>query len=144
MRVGVDLPTVIKSPQFRDNLILAAGDSIFIPEFNPLVRVQGGVNAPGPVAYTPGKNLDWYVGAAGGYSEKSDRRRAFLTQPDGKRQTVHRRFFFSDDVPQPHAGAVITVPERKGGSPPSNTGAVLGVLASVLASLTTVIVVLRR
>jgi len=34
--------------------------------------------------------------------------------------------------------------ERKGGSPPSNTGAVLGVLASVLASLTTVIVVLRR
>jgi polysaccharide export outer membrane protein len=143
-RVGVDLPTVLKSPEFRDNLILAAGDSIFIPEFNPLVQVQGGVNAPGPVAYAPGENLDWYVGAAGGYSEKSDRNRAFLTQPDGKRQAVHRRFFFSDDVPRPRAGAVITVPERTGSPPSSNAGAVLGVLASVLASLTTVIVVIKR
>ncbi len=143
-RVGVDLPTVLKDPKFRDNLILTAGDSIFIPEFNPLVQVQGAVNAPGPVAYTPGRNLDWYVGAAGGYGEKSDRGRAFLTQPDGKRQAVHRRFFFSDDVPTPRAGAVITVPERKGSPPPGNTGAVLGILASVLASLTTVIVVLKQ
>ncbi len=143
-RVGVDLPAVLKNPRFRDNLILTGGDSIFIPEFNPLVQVQGSVNAPGPVAYTPGKDLDWYVGAAGGYAQKSDRGRAFLTQPDGKRQVVHRRFFFSDDVPAPRAGAVITVPERTGGQPGSNTATVLGVLGSVLASLTTVIVVLKR
>ena len=142
-RVGLDLPRVLKEPGFRDNIILASGDSIYIPEFNPLVQVQGTVNAPGPVAYTPGENLDWYVQAAGGYGETGDRTRAFVTQPDGKREAVRRRFFFSDDVPTPKAGAVITVPERKAPSAPSNTGAVLGILASVLASLTTVIVVLK-
>jgi polysaccharide export outer membrane protein len=142
-RVGIDLPTVLKEPGFRDNIILASGDSIYIPEFNPLVQVQGTVNAPGPVAYTPGENLDWYVQAAGGYGETGDRSRAFVTQPDGKREAVRRRFFFSDDVPMPRPGAVITVPERKASSAPNNTGAILGVLASVLASLTTVIVVLK-
>jgi len=142
-RVGIDLSTVLKQPGFRDNIILASGDSIYIPEFNPLVQVQGTVNAPGPVAYTPGKNLDWYVQAAGGYGETGDRTRAFVTQPDGKREAVRRRFFFADDVPTPRPGAVITVPERKAPSAPSNTAAVLGVLASVMASLTTVIVVLK-
>ena len=142
-RVGIDLPRVLKEPDFRDNIILATGDSIFLPEFNPLVQVQGGVNAVGPVAYTPGENLDWYVQAAGGYAATGDRDRAFVTQPDGKREAVHRRFFFKDDVPTPGPGSVITVPERRGGQAPSNTTAVLGVLASVLASLTTVIVVLK-
>jgi protein involved in polysaccharide export with SLBB domain len=142
-RVGIDLPKVLQNPDFRDNIILATGDSIFIPEFNPLVQVQGAVNAAGPVAFTPGRNLDWYVEAAGGYAEKGDRSRAFVTQPDGKRQAVKRRFFFSDDVPTPGPGAVITVPERRAPAPPSNTVAVLGVLASVFASLTTVIVVLK-
>jgi polysaccharide export outer membrane protein len=143
-RVGIDLPMALKDSAFRDNIILATGDSIFIPEFNPLVQVQGAVNAAGPVAFTPGRNLDWYVAAAGGYAEKGDRGRAFVTQPDGKRQAVHRRFFFGDDIPTPGPGAVITVPERKSSPPPSNTVAVLGVLASVFASLTTVIVVLRH
>ena len=142
-RVGIDLPMALKDSTFRDNIILATGDSIFIPEFNPLVQVQGAVNAAGPVAFTPGRSLDWYVEAAGGYAEKGDRGRAFVTQPDGKRQAVKRRFFFRDDIPTPGPGAVITVPERKGSNPPSNTAAVLGVLASVFASLTTVIVVLK-
>ncbi|HTC23170.1 MAG TPA: SLBB domain-containing protein, partial [Gemmatimonadales bacterium] len=142
-RVGIDLPMVLQNPAFRDNIILATGDSVFVPEFNPLVQVQGAVNAAGPVAYTPGKNLDWYVAGAGGYAEKGDRGRAFVTQPDGKREAVKRRFFFSDDIPTPGPGAVITVPERRGGASPNNTAAILGVLASVFASLTTVIVVLK-
>ncbi len=142
-RVGIDLPMALKDSAFRDNIILATGDSIFIPEFNPLVQVQGAVNAAGPVAFTPGRNLDWYVAAAGGLAEKGDRGRAFVTQPDGKREAVKRRFFFKDDIPTPGPGAVITVPERRGSTPSNNTAAVLGVLASVFASLTTVIVVLK-
>ena len=46
-----------------------------------------------------GKNLDWYVSAAGGYAQNGDRKRAYVTQPDGKKAAVKRRFFFSDDVP---------------------------------------------
>ena len=81
---------------------------------------------------------------ARGVLPNGDRKRVYLTQPDGKKQGVKRRFFFSDDVPKPGPGAAIFVPARKSSEGGTNTAAVLGVLASVFASLTTVIVVLRR
>ena len=142
-RVGLDLPRVLKDSTSRDNLILVAGDSVNIPEYDPIVTVIGSVNAPGPTAYEPGHNLDWYVSAAGGYAQNGDKKRAFVTQPDGKRTAVKRRFFFADDVPQPGPGAVVFVPEKKA-EQPSNLPQTLGILASVLASLTTVIVVLKQ
>jgi len=143
-RVGLNLAGVLKDSASQDNLILATGDSIYIPEYDPIVTVLGAVNSPGPVAFAPGKNLDWYVDAAGGYAQNGDRKRVYLTQPDGKKQGVKRRFFFSDDVPKPGPGAAIFVPARKSSGGGTNTAAVLGVLASVLASLTTVIVVLKQ
>jgi len=143
-RVGLNLPGVLKDSTSRDNLILASGDSIHIPEYDPIVTVIGAVNSPGPVAFEPGNNLDWYVSSAGGYAQNGDGKRVYVAQPDGKKAAVKRRFFFSDDVPKPGPGAVVFVPERKAGEGTSNLPAVLGVLASALASLTTVIVVLRR
>ncbi len=143
-RVGIDLPQVLKNGMFRDNVILAAGDSINIPEFDPIVTVLGAVNAPGPVAYTPGKNLDWYVRAAGGYAQNGDQQSPYLTQPDGKKETVKRRFLLSDEQPKPRPGGIIFVPTKRTGDQPSNLPAVLGIVASVLASLTTAVVVLTR
>ncbi len=142
-RLGVDLPTVLKDPKSPDNIILSAGDSIRIPEYDPIVTVQGAVNSPGPITYTPGKNLDWYVSSAGGYSANGDRKRVYVTQPDGKKQTVARRFLLGDTQPKPGPGAVILVPKREP-EQSGNVASVLGVLASVAASLTTLIVVLRR
>jgi hypothetical protein len=102
---------------------------------------RGAVNSPGPVAFTPGKNLDWYVRAVGGYSENADKKRAYLTQPDGHKQSVSRRFLLADDVPEPRPGGQIFVPTRSPSEPSQNTAQILGVVASVIASLTTIVVV---
>jgi protein involved in polysaccharide export with SLBB domain len=142
-RVGIDLPKVLKNEKFADNVILAAGDSINIPEYNPVVMVEGGVNSPGAVAYTPGKSLDWYVNSAGGYSQGGDNKRAYVTQPNGKREAVKRRAILADDVPRPKSGAVVFVPARVGQEPPSNIAGVLSVAAQVLSALVTIIVVTR-
>jgi polysaccharide biosynthesis/export protein len=143
-RIGIDLPRVLQDPKFRDNLILVGGDSVHVPEFNPIIMVQGAVNSPGPVAYTPGKNLDWYVDAAGGYAQNGDRRRPYVTQPDGERQGVKRKAVFADRVPAPRPGAVVFVPVRTVQDQPSNTASVLGVAAQVLGALVTIVVVARR
>jgi protein involved in polysaccharide export with SLBB domain len=140
-RIGIDLTRVLRDSSYRDNLILAGGDSIHLPEFNPVIIVRGAVNAPGPVAYTPGKNLDWYVNAAGGYSQQADRRRPYVTQPNGRKEATIRRFLLADAVPQPRPGADIFVPVRIVSEQPSNAPAILGVVASVLASLTTIVIV---
>jgi protein involved in polysaccharide export with SLBB domain len=140
-RLGLDLPRILRDPGHRDNIILASGDSIHIPEFNPVVTVLGAVNAPGPVAFSPGKNLDWYVRSAGGYAGTADKKRPYVTQPDGRKEGVTRRFFLADDQPRPRPGAQIFVPARVAQEQPSNAPAILGVLASVVASLTTIVIV---
>jgi protein involved in polysaccharide export with SLBB domain len=143
-RVGIDLPRVLENPKFRDNIILASGDSIHIPEYNPIVLVQGAVNSPGAVAYTPGKNLDWYVDQAGGYTQTGDARHPYVTQPGGSREGVKRKQVFADRVPHPKAGAVVFVPTLTTTEPSNNLTAILGTAAQLLGALVTIIVVARR
>jgi protein involved in polysaccharide export with SLBB domain len=143
-RVGVDLPRVLKNGEHRDNLILAAGDSIHIPEFNPIVMVEGAVNSPGAVPYSKGKSLDWYVNAAGGYTQLSDNKHAYVTQPNGKREGVKRRVVLADDVPKPKSGAVVFVPAKVVQEQPSNVTGVISTVAQVLTALVTVILVAQQ
>jgi protein involved in polysaccharide export with SLBB domain len=142
-RVGIDLPRVLKDSTVRDNIILAGGDSIFIPEYDPIVLVQGAVNAPGAVAYVPGKNLDWYVSGAGGYSQSGDKSRSYVTQPNGSREAVKRKTILRDRVPQPLAGAVVFVPTHTP-EPAGNTLGYVSAAIQLLATLATLIVVARQ
>jgi polysaccharide biosynthesis/export protein len=142
-RVGIDLPRALKNRKAPDNVILVGGDSINIPEYNPVVIVDGSVNSPGPVVYTPGKSLDWYVNAAGGYAQNGDDRRAYVTQPDGKREAVKRRALLADNVPKPKSGAMVFVPVRRVQEQPSNLAGVLSVAAQVLSAIVTIVVVTR-
>jgi polysaccharide biosynthesis/export protein len=143
-RVGIDLPRVLKNSKFRDNIILASGDSIHIPEYNPIVMVEGAVNAPGAVAYAPGKSLDWYVNAAGGYTQLGDNKHPYVTQPDGKREGVKRRTILADDVPKPKSGAVVFVPARVAQEQGGNFVGVLGTVAQLVGAVVTLIVVARQ
>ncbi len=139
-RIGVNLPGVLKDPKHRDNLIMFAGDSVYIPEFDPVIMVQGAVNSPGPVAYTPGKNLDWYVDAAGGYTQRSDKSHGYVTQPNGAREGVKRKVILSDKVPKPRPGALVYVPTKIENEQQSNVAGVLATAASILVSVATVVV----
>jgi protein involved in polysaccharide export with SLBB domain len=143
-RVGIELAKVLKNPRHRDNFILAAGDSIFIPEFQPTIAVRGAVNAPGAVAYEPGRSLDWYVRAAGGFADTGDRDHAYVVQPNGEKETVQRRFLLADGQPRPRPGATVIVPERRVPRAPSSLPTILGIAAQLLAGLATLIVVVRQ
>jgi protein involved in polysaccharide export with SLBB domain len=135
---------VLKNPKYRDNLILSGGDSIFIPEYTPVVYVNGAVNAPMSVTYVAGKGLDYYVAAAGGYKRTADRGRAYVTQPSGKVESVKGRFwFFPDSKPRPLAGAATFVPERD----PADRRDWLATatsLAQIIAGLATTILVIKN
>jgi protein involved in polysaccharide export with SLBB domain len=115
-----------------------------VPEYNPIVRVEGAVNAPGAVPYTPGKSLDWYVNAAGGYTQLSDTKHSYVVQPNGKREGVKRRIVLADDVPKPRSGAVIFIPTKVAQEAPSNLVGVIATAAQVLTALVTVILVAKK
>ena len=143
-RVGIDLPRVLKDSTFQDNIVLVGGDSIHIPEFDPVVMVRGAVNSPGAVAYEPGRNLDWYVDRAGGYTQTGDNDRPYVTQPNGEREGVKRKTILADRVPHPKPGSVVYVPAKVIREDRSTATAVLGTVAQVLGLLTTIIVVATR
>lgn len=144
-RVGIDLPRVLKDGNAKDNVILADGDSINIPEYNNLVMVDGEVNSPGPVAWEPGRSADWYVRRAGGYAERADRKRTYVVQPDGRKDAVKRRWLLADHVPDVGPGGQVYVPRRteaeKAGT---SIATILSAGAQVLATVVTLIVVSKR
>ena len=146
-RLGVDLPSVLENAGHRDNLILSAGDSVVIPEYNPIIRVTGAVLAPAGVTWQEGRSLKHYVAAAGGYERQADRGRAYVVQPNGKVEPVRRRWFIlPDGQPKPEPGAMIVVPMRireEGRGSGETTGFFTG-LASILASTIAIIVVATR
>ena len=143
-RIGIDLPQVLRDSSARDNIILANGDSIFIPEYESTIAVDGAVNAPGLVSFSPGKSIDWYIDAAGGYSQFGDRDHVYVIQPDGSRATVHRRFLLSDGVPEARAGARIYVPARIAPKQPSTLPSLLATAAQALTALVTLVVLVRK
>lgn len=135
-RIGIDLPKVLRDPRSGDNLILTAGDSIVIPEFNPVVTVAGAVNSPVAVTYVPGRNADFYIAAAGGFSRLADKRRTYITQPTGKLESGRHR--------RPLPGGRVFVPSRDPNEPRIPTLQIVTTLASVLASLATIVIVSRQ
>jgi polysaccharide biosynthesis/export protein len=143
-RIGVDLSEVLKNPKDKDNLILSGGDSIFVPEYTPVVYVNGAVNAPMSVTFIEGRGMEYYISAAGGYSRKADKNRSYVTQPSGKVQSVHSRFWFvPDSRPTPAAGAAIFVPER---DPADKRDwlATASALAQIIAGLATTVLVVNN
>jgi hypothetical protein len=90
-----------------------------------------------------GKDVDFYVEAAGGYAEKADKGRVYVTQPSGKLESVRKHFLFPDGKPEPLAGGVIQVPER---SPKSGPGtlAVVGSIATILTAFATVLIAAKQ
>ncbi|AMW05707.1 hypothetical protein GEMMAAP_14675 [Gemmatimonas phototrophica] len=142
-RVGVDLPSVLKDPRDRDNLLMQDGDSVDIPRYNALVTVTGAVNSPVAVPYEPGASLAHYIRAAGGPTRLADTKRAYVQQANGKVTARDRHFMVFQHTPAPTPGSRVVVPARDP-SEKRDVAQLMGTVAQVLGSLVTVVVVLSR
>lgn len=142
-RIGIDLPGVLLKKGSRDDLVLAEGDSITVPRYAGVVNVRGAVNSPVAVSYVPGRDLDYYISAAGGPSRMADRSRAYVTQPNGKVESVRTLLGVREHLPKPGPGSVVFVPE-KDPADRKDYVAIAGAMAQILASLVAIVVVVSR
>jgi len=144
-RIGVDVRSALKNPKDRDDLVLQDGDSIALPAYSGVVRVAGAVNAPVAITYVPGKNLKYYVYAAGGPSVKAELSHAYVTQPDGHVEGVRSHGILPATIPVPESGARVYVPEKELRlQQPDQTLAYIGTAVQLIASLATVIYLSRH
>ena len=132
--VGIELDKALARPGSEYDLILRAGDSIFIPEELSTVRISGAVMYPNTAVYVPGKGVDYYINAAGGFGERARRSRAYIVYMNGR---VQKSGSIGAKV---EPGCEIIVPEKPERRAVT-TGEVMS-MASSAASLTTVVITL--
>ena len=142
-RVDVDLPHAMKDRKSGSNVVLQAGDSIIIPEYQPSVKVTGAVNSPGSVLWKEGADAMYYVSAAGGVTDKAEEDHTSVRLPNGEVKTRSKTLFWTN-WPEPGPGSEIFVPARTVPPPVSTAPAMWAAIGSITASLVAIVALLKK
>ncbi len=82
-RITVEADPSILTADPDQDILLEAGDKIYIPRRPLTVRVGGEVLSPAALQFRKGKSADTYIDEAGGTTYFADKDRAFVVYPDG-------------------------------------------------------------
>lgn len=82
--VGIDLEKALSNPKGNADLVLREGDVISIPKNNNTVTINGAVMVPNTVSYMQGKDVDYYLNQAGGYSDNAKKSKKFIVYMNGQ------------------------------------------------------------
>ena len=82
--VGIDLEKALTNPKGSADLVLREGDVVFIPKNTNTVTINGAVMVPNTVSYMKGKNVDYYLNQAGGYSDNAKKSKKFIVYMNGQ------------------------------------------------------------
>ncbi len=137
--VAIDLIQILRQPHSEADLFLNNGDRINIPEFMQTVKITGNVQNPFSIVYESGKTAKFYIDRAGGFADRSDRKRTFVRYPNGS--TAVTKGLVIKRYPQVTAGSQVVVPQKPE-RPAGDTGrwiAIASALASLTVSIATVV-----
>ena len=142
-RIGIDFAENFEDPDSEENIILQAGDIITVPERLYTVKVAGGVNFPSSIYFQEGEGLDYYISAAGGYSELGDEDNVMIRLANGK-TFKPKSFLFWDYLPEDiTAGSMINIPVLTKKEETDWSDAVRDV-AAILSSVAVTILIIDR
>ena len=133
--IGIDLEAAVKNPGCDADILLREGDRIFVPEYDPIVKISGDVLFPNTVFFEKGKGYKKYVEQAGGFGQRAKKSKTFIVYQNGQVGLAKKGA-------KPEPGCEIIVPSKKRKNPVS-----LGNLATIgtsLASLATLVIALTK
>lgn len=81
--VGIDLKKALENPGSSYDFVLQEGDVLVVPDQQSTVKIQGEVLFPNTIVYVPGKNLNYYIQQAGGYSQRAKKSKAYIVYMNG-------------------------------------------------------------
>ena len=121
--VGIDLERALRNPKSSSNIVLREGDVISIPKNTNTVTINGAVMVPNTVSYSEGKNIDYYLNQAGGYSDNAKKSKKFIVYMNGEVTRVK-----GNAKKQIEPGCEIIVPSKS--KKRTNMGEILGYATS--------------
>ena len=140
--VGINLERILAKPGSDYDLTLQEGDTIRVPKQLQTVKVSGEVLSPNSIIYEKGKGFKRYVSEAGGFSERSLKRRSYVVYANGSVKGTRKTLFFFHNYPKVQPGAEIFVP-KEAEKAKLTLGEVVGI-STGLASIAAVILTLLR
>ncbi len=81
MVVRLDAPAKLKGSP--DDVVLADGDTLEVPEPSQSILVIGAVRNSTSVQYKEGANVDYYINRVGGYAREADQKDVHIVKADG-------------------------------------------------------------
>lgn len=133
--VPIDLDRILKEPGCEEDLLLRAGDIVYVPEYNSTIKISGEVEYPTTINWIEGKPLKYYINQAGGYTSGAKKKKVYAVYMDGSVKKLKR---YSKKSVKP--GCEIVVP-RKAVRKRMSTGEIV-TISTGTASLATMLVTL--
>ena len=121
--VGIDLEKALSNPKGNADLVLREGDVISVPKNNNTVTINGAIMVPNTVSYIQGKDVDYYLNQAGGYSDNAKKSKKFIVYMNGQVTKVK-----GSGKKQIEPGCEIIVPSKA--KKKANIGNILGYATS--------------
>ncbi|ADB38586.1 polysaccharide biosynthesis/export family protein [Spirosoma linguale] len=142
--IGINLKKILAKPGSSEDILLQEGDTLRIPKLLETVRIQGEVQLPNTVKFREGETFQDYISQTGGFTSKSQRRRAFIIYANGSVDRT-RKFMFFNVYPRVEPGSEIVIPKRA--TTPLTAQQILsstvGIAGSLLTLVTTLILLTR-
>jgi protein involved in polysaccharide export with SLBB domain len=110
--ISIDLAKAIENPDSKYDMVLQAGDVIYVPRLDQVVSVTGAVQNQLKIFFDKEHTkMGYYIDKAGGFGVNPWRKRVYVTHANGKSQKT-TNFMFLHFYPKVTAGSVITVPVK--------------------------------
>ncbi len=135
--VYIDLEKAMNNPGGEADILVRDSDQIFVPEYDPVVRVSGDVMFPNTFYYEAGKNYKHYVYEAGGFGHRAKKSKTFIVYQNGKAGLVKK-----GATPAPGCEIVVVSKKKSTFNMRQLTSAFSGIAS--LASMVTAIGVMVR
>ncbi len=121
--VGIDLEKALANPKSSADLVLREGDIISIPKNTNTVTINGAVMMPNTVSYLAGKDINYYLNQAGGYSDNAKKSKKFIVYMNGQVTKIK-----GNGKKQIEPGCEVIVPSKA--KKRANVGEILGYATS--------------
>jgi len=141
--VGIDLESAMSHPGGSDDVILREGDILYVPKYNEIVKVSGGVLYPNALTYSRSVGLRSYLSKSGGY-QNGARKRPYVVYMNGDVAST-QAFLGVKNYPKIEPGCEIIVPMKMSRTDGTKMAEILAIattsasLASVVAMLISII-----
>lgn len=109
-RLAISLDSdLVRLKKSDANILLKDGDTLYVPEREDSIVVQGEVLNPNALVYNPSYNIEDYIERAGGLKNSADKNNIFVVHANGEAEGIKSSYLFGS-MTHVGPGDLIVVP----------------------------------